>query len=73
MIVARHDIACPDKRSTADGEITQSDHPFGDDELPLGTVRLTFSPADDTVQIKLSDAHAYTFCGPNAQPGLCGA
>jgi protein kinase-like protein len=58
--------------TTADGEITQSDNQFGDDEMPLGAIRLTFYSDNDTVEIKLSDAHAYTFCGPKAPPGLCG-
>ncbi|GAA1980259.1 serine/threonine-protein kinase [Catenulispora subtropica] len=58
---------------TADGEITQSDHTTGDGAIPLGTVHLTFAADNDTVQIKLSDNQAYTFCGADAPVGFCGA
>ena len=57
--------------TTADGEITQSDNQTHDDDIELGPVRLTFSPDNDTVEIKLSDAHAYRFCGPKTPPGVC--
>jgi serine/threonine-protein kinase len=57
--------------TTADGEITQSDNQTHDDDIELGPVRLTLSPDNDTVEIKLSDAHAYTFCGPKTPPGVC--
>lgn len=59
--------------TTADGEITQSDNQTHDDDIQLGPARLTYSPDNDTVQIKLSDAHSYTFCGAKSPPGLCGA
>lgn len=57
----------------AEGEITQSDVTTGDGAIPLGAVRLTFSPDNDTVRIVLSDNQSWTFCGLNAPSGFCGA
>ncbi|NUR30936.1 MAG: hypothetical protein HOV83_34655 [Catenulispora sp.] len=58
---------------SADGVITESDHTTGDGAIPLGPMHITFSPDTDSVQVTASDEQSWTFCGANAQSGLCGA